>query len=38
MVVAMENMQTATEEIALLTKDVRERPERYLAGVKFSVF
>jgi len=38
MVAAMENMQAATEEIALLTKDVRERPERYLAGVKFSVF
>lgn len=38
MVAAMENMQAATEEIALLSKDVRERPERYLAGVKFSVF
>lgn len=38
MVAAMENMQAATEEIALLTKDVRERPERYLAGVRFSVF
>lgn len=38
MVAAMENMQAATEEIALLSKDIRERPERYLAGVKFSVF
>jgi phospholipid/cholesterol/gamma-HCH transport system substrate-binding protein len=35
---ATENVQAATEEIALLTKDVRERPERYLKGVKFSVF
>jgi phospholipid/cholesterol/gamma-HCH transport system substrate-binding protein len=38
MVAAMENMQAATEEIGLLTKDVREHPERYLAGMKFSVF
>jgi phospholipid/cholesterol/gamma-HCH transport system substrate-binding protein len=35
---ATENIQAATEEIALLTKDVRERPERYLKDLKFSVF
>jgi phospholipid/cholesterol/gamma-HCH transport system substrate-binding protein len=35
---AMENIQAATEEIALLTKDIRQRPERYLKGLKFEVF
>lgn len=35
---AMENLQAATEELALLSKDLRERPERYLKGLKFSVF
>ncbi len=35
---AAENLQSASEEIALLTKDIRERPERYLKGLKFSVF
>jgi phospholipid/cholesterol/gamma-HCH transport system substrate-binding protein len=35
---AAENIQSASEEIALLTKDIRERPERYLKGLKFSVF
>lgn len=38
MAAALENMQTATEEIALLTKDIREQPQRYLAGLKVSVF
>lgn len=38
MAAAMENMQVATEEIALLTKDIREQPQRYLAGLKISVF
>lgn len=38
MAAAMENMQAATEEIALLTKDIREQPQRYLAGMKISVF
>ncbi|TFG62295.1 MAG: MCE family protein [Gemmatimonadales bacterium] len=38
MAAALENMQAATEEIALLTKDVREQPQRYLAGLKISVF
>lgn len=38
MAAAMENMQAATEEIALLTKDIREQPQRYLAGLKISVF
>lgn len=32
---AAANLQSASEEIALLTKDIRERPERYL---KISVF
>lgn len=35
---AVENIQTASEEIALLTRDLREQPERYLRGLKFSVF
>jgi phospholipid/cholesterol/gamma-HCH transport system substrate-binding protein len=38
MTAAMENLQAATEEIALLTKDIREQPQRYLAGLKISVF
>ena len=35
---AIANLQAASEEIALLTKDVRERPERYLKDLKISVF
>lgn len=35
---ATRNIEAASEEIALLTKDVREQPEKYLKGVKFSVF
>jgi len=35
---ATENIQVATEEIALLTRDVREQPEKYLDNLKFSVF
>jgi phospholipid/cholesterol/gamma-HCH transport system substrate-binding protein len=35
---ATENIQVASEEIALLTRDVRADPDRYLKGVKFSVF
>ncbi len=35
---AIANLQAASEEIALLTKDVRERPERYLKDIKISVF
>jgi phospholipid/cholesterol/gamma-HCH transport system substrate-binding protein len=35
---AIANLQTATEEIALLTKDLREHPERYLKDIKISVF
>lgn len=35
---AMENLQAASEEIALLTKDIRKRPGRYLKDVQFSVF
>lgn len=38
MTAAMENLQAATEEVALLTKDIRMQPERYLAGLKISVF
>jgi phospholipid/cholesterol/gamma-HCH transport system substrate-binding protein len=34
----LENLQAASEEVALLTKDVRESPEKYLKGLKFSVF
>jgi len=32
------NLQAATEEIALLTQDIRERPDRYLKDIKISVF
>jgi phospholipid/cholesterol/gamma-HCH transport system substrate-binding protein len=35
---ATENIQVASEEIALLTRDVRADPDRYLDGLKFSVF
>lgn len=35
---AVENLHVASEEVALLTRDLRERPERYLQGLKFSVF
>jgi len=35
---AAENLRAASEEIALLTRDVRERPDRYLKDVKISVF
>lgn len=35
---ATENIQVASEEIALLTRDVREQPEKYLKDMKFSVF
>lgn len=35
---ALVNLEVASEEIALLTRDVRERPERYLKDLKFSVF
>lgn len=35
---AVENLQAASEEVALLTRDIRQRPERYLRGLKFSVF
>ncbi|NNK49913.1 MAG: MCE family protein [Gemmatimonadetes bacterium] len=35
---ATENIQVASEEIALLTRDVREQPEKYLDNLKFSVF
>lgn len=32
------NLETASEEIALLTRDIRERPDHYTQGLKFSVF
>jgi phospholipid/cholesterol/gamma-HCH transport system substrate-binding protein len=35
---ATENIQVASEEIALLTRDVRADPDRYLGNLKFSVF
>jgi phospholipid/cholesterol/gamma-HCH transport system substrate-binding protein len=34
----LENLESASEEIALLTRDIRERPEHYTQGLKFSVF
>lgn len=38
MTAAVENLQSASEEIALLSKDLRENPGRYLQDLKFSVF
>lgn len=35
---AAENLQAASEEVAALSKDIRQRPERYLEGIRFSVF
>jgi hypothetical protein len=35
---ATENIQVASEEIALLTRDVRADPDKYLKDLKFSVF
>lgn len=35
---AAENLRSASEEIGLLTRDIRKRPERYLRELKFSVF
>ncbi len=35
---ALSNLESASEEIALLTRDIRERPEHYTQGLKFSVF
>ncbi|MFV1986652.1 MAG: MlaD family protein [Gemmatimonadota bacterium] len=32
------NLQAASEEIALLTKDIRDRPDRYLKDIKISIF
>lgn len=32
------NLRAASEEIALLTRDIRERPDRYLKDIKISVF
>lgn len=32
------NLQAASEEIAILMKDLRERPDRYLKDIKVSVF
>jgi phospholipid/cholesterol/gamma-HCH transport system substrate-binding protein len=32
------NLQAASEEIALLTRDIRDRPDRYLKDIKISVF
>ena len=33
-----ENVQAATEEIALLTKEFREQPDKYLKQLKITVF
>ena len=35
---ATESILVASEEIALLTRDVREQPQKYLDNLKFSVF
>ncbi len=35
---AAENLRRASEEITLLTKDLRENPRKYLKDLKFSVF
>jgi phospholipid/cholesterol/gamma-HCH transport system substrate-binding protein len=35
---AAENLQSASEEVAALSKDIRQRPERYLEGISFSLF
>lgn len=35
---AMENLQVASEEIGLLTRDLRKRPRHYLGDLKFSIF
>lgn len=35
---ALENLQAASEEIALLTRDLRDQPQKYLRDLKFSVF
>ncbi len=34
----LRNLHAASEEIALLTKDIRDRPDRYLKDIKVSVF
>ena len=34
----LETLRAASEEVALLLRDIRERPERYLEDVKISVF
>jgi hypothetical protein len=34
----LENLRAASEEVAILMKDVRERPDRYLRDIKISVF
>jgi hypothetical protein len=34
----LQNIEAASEEIALLTRDIRERPDHYTQGLKFSVF
>ena len=35
---AAENLRAASEEIALLSRDLRQNPEKYLGELKFSVF
>lgn len=38
MTAAAENLQSASEEVGLLSRDLRQNPGRYLSGVNFSVF
>lgn len=35
---AAENLEVASEEVAALTRDLRQNPGKYLKGLKFSVF
>jgi len=38
MTASLEALQTASEEIALITRDAREQPEKYLGELRISVF
>lgn len=38
MVAAMENVQAASEEVALMMRDFREDPEKYTSGLNISLF
>ena len=38
MTASLEALQTASEEVALITRDAREQPEKYLGQLRISVF